>query len=212
MLYIDEIFASIQGESSDAGFPCVFVRLYGCNLKCSFCDQPQDKKSRKKISVEKLINRIRDFHIPNVCITGGEPLLQPEIYSIIYELVNLNYKVSIETNGAVYIEDDPYNRKFKYVMDIKCPSSGMSHKNIYDNLSRLHYIDEVKFVIADRVDYDFAKTIIKNYPTKASILFSPVFDKDMKPVIGKELVQWILEDRLLNVRIQTQLHKILGVL
>lgn len=212
MLYLDEVFLSIQGESSDAGKPCVFVRLYGCNLKCSFCDQPQDNKPKKKISVEKLISKIRDFHVPNVCITGGEPLLQSEIYSVIYELVNLNYTVSIETNGSVYIDDDPYNRKFKYVMDIKCPSSGMSHKNKYDNLSRLQYKDEVKFVIADRIDYDFAKTVLLKYPTKASILFSPVFDENMKPIISKELVNWILEDRLLNVRIQTQLHKILGVL
>ncbi len=211
MIYYDEVFASIQGEGTDAGVPTVFARLYGCNLKCSFCDQPQRKNQRKRISADNLVDLIRNFRIRNVCITGGEPLIQPEVYPVIYDLVSNGNKVSVETNGAVAIDSDPYRRSFKYVMDVKCPSSGMSHHNIYENLSNLHYIDEVKFVIADRDDYDFAKDILKKYHTHAVKLFSPMFDKDKNQKIGSDLCNWLVEDRM-DARVQIQMHKILGVL
>jgi 7-carboxy-7-deazaguanine synthase len=212
MLYYQEVFKSIQGESIDSGLPFTFVRLYGCNLHCGYCDQPQNPCDRKRISVENLIEEVKKLKVPHVCITGGEPLTQPEAYTLIYELVKLNYYVTVETNGAVVIDPDNYIRAFRYIMDIKCPSSGMSEHNLYDNLAVLHPQDEVKFVIADRKDYDFMLEVIKSYPTKARILVSPMFDKDMKPVIGKELVQWVLEDKLHKVRVQIQLHKIIGVL
>jgi 7-carboxy-7-deazaguanine synthase len=210
MLYYDEVFASMQGESTDAGFLCVFVRLYGCNVGCSFCDQPQSKSMRKKISVENLMNLITEFGIKNVCITGGEPLLQPDVYAIIYELVEKGYKVSVETSGCVEIDPDNYNRSYKYVMDVKCPSSGVSHKNVLTNLATLQQKDEVKFVISDERDYNYATKILMNYPTSAKILFSPVFMQD-NPVIGKDLVDWLLRDKLYYVRIQVQMHKVLGV-
>lgn len=211
-MYIDEIFASIQGESTDAGKPCVFVRLFGCNVGCTFCDQKQNSKRKKKMSIGNVVNAISRHHIHNVCITGGEPLLQwDSVYPLILELTGLDYAVSIETSGCVPIDVDYYNRKHKYVMDVKCPSSGVSHKNVLENLMHLLPKDEVKFVISNREDYLYAKKVIQKYPTQATLLFSPCFDDDFKPVIGKELVDWVIADRLLNVRFQIQMHKCLGV-
>ena len=124
--------------------------------------------------------------------------------------MHLGFKVSIETSGCVPIEKSSYRRSYKYVMDIKCPSSGVSEKNIFENLVHLQYNDEVKFVIADSKDYEYMKDVLRKYPTQASILVSPMFDEDEKAVIGNELVGWILEDRL-DVRVQIQLHKVIGV-
>ena len=210
-MYYDEVFCSIQGESSDSGLPCIFIRLYGCPVGCSYCDQPQKPEQRKKISVENIIKQVNKFKgVKNVCITGGEPLIYQETIPIAWELMHLGYKVSIETSGCVPIEDLGYRRSYKYVMDIKCPSSGVSEKNLFENLLHLQSNDEVKFVIADREDYEYMKMVLKKYPTQASILVSPMFDKNQKAVIGKDLIEWILEDKL-NVRVQIQLHKILGV-
>lgn len=211
MLFYDEIFCSIQGESSDSGLPCIFVRLYGCPVGCSYCDQPQTKDQKKRTSVGSIISKITSFKgVKYVCITGGEPLIYPEVTALTWELLHMGYKVSIETSGCVPIEEVTYRRSFKYVMDIKCPSSGVSEKNIFENLLKLQFNDEVKFVIANREDYEYMKKVLKKYPTQASILVSPMFDKDQKAVIGQELVDWILEDRL-NVRVMIQLHKIIGV-
>lgn len=211
MIYLDDIFVSIQGESTDSGLPCVFVRLFGCNVHCSYCDQPQKACNRKRVSVGNLVQMIKKYRIPYVCITGGEPLIQEEIYAVIYELVGDDYKVSIETNGCVPIEPCPYNRSYKYIMDVKCPSSGVSDKNILENLGNLMPHDEVKFVIADEQDYKFAKRILRSYPTSAKILFSPMFDKKGKPVISQELVDWMIKDKFYGVRVQIQIHKILNV-
>ena len=212
ILYLDEVFASIQGESTDAGLPCVFVRLYGCNVGCIFCDQPQYHKNATRISISNLVNKVLRYHIDYVCITGGEPLLQwNALYPVILELVSMGKKVAIETSGCVPIEADPYNRSFKYVMDIKCPSSGVSHKNVYDNLMNLQMKDEVKFVISDKKDYDFMKRILRQYPTPAKILVSPCFTPDLKPVIGKELSDWLIRDHLNHIRVQIQMHKVIGV-
>lgn len=211
MLRVHEIFSTIQGEGYDTGIPCTFVRLFGCNLKCQYCDQPQFKDDLKKMSASKVIDEVRKLRVKNVCITGGEPLLQEEIFVVIYELVALGYNVSIETNGAIELEDYANVRSYKYVMDIKCPSSGVSDANLYSNLAKLHTTDEVKFVIANREDYDFMLKTLRKYPTKAKILLSPMFDYKNKQTIGKDLCEWVLKDRL-NVRIQIQLHKILGVL
>ena len=211
MMFYDEIFCSIQGESSDSGLPCIFVRLYGCPIGCSYCDQPQAPDQKKRTSVGSIISKITSFKgVKYVCITGGEPLIYPEVTALTWELLHMGYKVSIETSGCVPIEEVNYRRSFKYVMDIKCPSSGVSEKNIFENLLKLQFNDEVKFVIANREDYEYMRQVLKKYPTQASILVSPMFDKDQKAVIGQELVDWILEDRL-NVRVQIQLHKIIGV-
>lgn len=212
ILYLDEVFASIQGESTDAGLPCLFVRLFGCNVGCSFCDQPQIPKNRTRISIGNLVDKIMRYHMEYICITGGEPLLQwNALYPVVLELVGYNKKVAIETSGCFPIDADPYNRSFKYIMDIKCPSSGVSRKNVYENLMNLQMKDEVKFVISDREDYEFMKKVLRQYPTPAKILVSPCFTEDFKPKIGPELSEWLIKDRLLNVRVQIQMHKVIGV-
>lgn len=209
MLWVDEIFASIQGESSYMGLPTVFVRLFGCNVGCSYCDTKQ--KERKKMSLENIVNEVRNYKgITHVCVTGGEPLLQDDCMPLVYELQCLNYQVSIETSGCVPIEKVYYHHSYKMVMDVKCPSSGVSGKNIYENLLSLQHGDEVKFVIADRADYDFMLKILRKYPTSADILISPMFGDDLKPKIGKELVDWIIKDGL-KARMQIQMHKVLEV-
>ena len=211
MMYYDEVFASIQGESSDSGLPCIFVRLYGCPVGCVFCDQPQTPDRRKKINIENLMAKVKKFKgIKYVCITGGEPLIYADCIPFVQELMHDGYRVSIETSGCVPIPNLGYRRSFKYVMDIKCPCSGVSEKNLYENMLLLQTNDEVKFVIGDKADYDFMKKVLRTYPTSASILVSPLFNDDGKAVIGKELVDWVLEDKL-NVRVQIQLHKILEV-
>ena len=134
MLFYDEIFCSIQGESSDSGLPCIFIRLFGCPVGCSYCDQPQSISQKKRISVENIVNKVLKFKgVKNICITGGEPLIYKEVLPLTWELMNMGYKVSIETSGCVPIQDLGYRRSYKYVMDIKCPSSGVAHKNIFEN-------------------------------------------------------------------------------
>ena len=213
MLYYDEIFASIQGESTETGYPCIFVRLYGCPVGCVYCDQPQAPKDRHKASIGTIVDKVRRFKgIDRVCITGGEPMIYDDLMALVYELQTLDYQVSIETSGCLPIEREDYNRSFRYIMDVKCPSSGVKHKNVYDNLLKLTAKDDVVFVIKDRADYDFMKQILKLYPTSAQILLSPMFSKEGKPLIGYDLVNWMVEDHLTKCRVQIQIHKILGVL
>lgn len=209
-MYVHEIFTSINGETTYSGEPTTFVRLYGCNVKCVYCDQPQGAKDKHKMSVKKVVDEVRRRMVTNVCITGGEPLLQDETYQVAYELVDCGYNVIIETNGTIAL-DDYSRRRYKYIMDVKTPSSGVSDKNNYNNLEILLPSDEVKFVIGDKNDYEFMKRVLEKYPTQAKILVSPMFSEDLKPLVGKELVEWILEDRL-NVKVQLQIHKILEVL
>lgn len=211
MMYLDEVFLSIQGESTDTGLPCIFVRLYGCPIGCVYCDQPQTLANKHKASIETIMNRVKKYRgVKRVCITGGEPLIyKNDLMPLVWELQYEGYKVSIETSGCLPIEDF-LRRDWKYIMDVKCPSSGVVEKNIYENLLKLHSKDEVVFVIADKKDYEFMKSVLQKYPTQAHILLSPMFNKEGKNVIGKELVGWLLYDRL-DYRIQIQLHKILGV-
>lgn len=212
MFYLDEVFLSIQGESTDTGLPCIFVRLYGCPIGCVYCDQPQTLENKHKASIGTIVDRVKKYKgVKRVCITGGEPLIYTEdLMPLVWELQYEDYQVSIETSGCLPLPDWGSRRDWKYIMDVKCPSSGVIKKNIYENLLRLHTKDEVVFVIADRNDYDFMKDILKKFPTQAHILLSPMFNKENKNVIGKELVEWLLEDRL-DYRIQIQLHKILEV-
>ena len=210
-MYLDEVFLSIQGESTDTGLPCIFVRLYGCPIGCVYCDQPQTLANKHKASIETIMNRVKKYRgVKRVCITGGEPLIyKNDLMPLVWELQYEGYKVSIETSGCLPIEDF-LRRDWKYIMDVKCPSSGVVEKNIYENLLKLHSKDDVVFVIADKKDYEFMKSVLQKYPTQAHILLSPMFNKEGKNVIGKELVGWLLYDRL-DYRIQIQLHKILGV-
>ncbi len=199
-----EIFASIQGESSLVGIPMVFVRLSGCNLRCSYCDTKYAYTDGDTLSVEEIIEKVKNFNIKYVEITGGEPLLQPEVYQLMEELVG-EYQVLLETNGSISIEG--VNPSVKIILDIKTPGSGMCDRNYLKNLDLLKEIDEVKFVITDRNDYEWAKDFISKYKLKVrEILFSPVFGA-LEP---EKLVSWIVQDRL-NVRLNLQIHKYISV-
>lgn len=209
-LSLSEIVSSVQGEGKFTGYPTTFVRLYGCNLNCEWCDTRYALKGKhKNMSVESILGYIFKMGNQHVCITGGEPLIQESVYCLVYDLVDRKYIVSIETNGAVEIDDDTYERSFNYCMDIKCPSSGMSHKNLYSNLGNLHHNDEVKFVIKDYTDFRFAYDVIHDYPTRASIILSPCFNNGGHN--GKELSQWLLEDKIKNARVGLQMHRLLNV-
>lgn len=212
LIFYQEIFSSIQGEGVDAGKPCTFVRLFGCNMKCSYCDQPQKPEEKIRTSVKKIVSQVIKLGVPNVCITGGEPLIQwDSVYPLVLELTNLAFNVSIETNGCCPIEKDNYKRSYKYIMDVKCPSSGMKRYNILENLMNLQSKDEVVFVIKDKKDYNFAKSIIMSYPTSAVINMSPCFEGNTPSKGSRKLVDWILEDRMYNVRVSVQIHKFLQV-
>jgi 7-carboxy-7-deazaguanine synthase len=203
MLKINEIYHSIQGEGSAAGLPCVFVRLTYCNLRCTYCDTEYAFYEGKDFSVEEVVKKVRKYDCKLVEITGGEPLVQmEECLLLMKNLCDVGFNVMIETGGSLTIKDiDP---RVKIIMDLKCPSSGMEKKNLYENINCLKSTDELKFVIGSREDYDWTVDIMNkfNIDDKCEILFSVVFGK-LEPV---QLVNWILEDKL-NIRFQLQMHK-----
>lgn len=213
MLRVHEIFDTIQGEGYDTGLPCTFVRLYGCSVGCSFCDQPQHINETRKMTIDEIVAEVESIGIKYICVTGGEPLEQKEALDMIKTLADKGYKVTVETSGVVPLVLDD-TRNFKYVMDVKCISSGVYNKNDYSNLAKLRETDEVKFVIADRFDYNFAKNVLKTSPTKAKVLLSPMFDPNLKQHVGTDLCKWLVEDNKkerFSARIQLQIHKILNV-
>ncbi len=199
---VNEIYRSIQGESSYVGLPCVFVRLTYCNLRCSYCDTEYAFYEGKDYSVEQILQEVQSFDCPLVEITGGEPLLQEEVYPLMDGLVARHYTVLLETGGSVAV--DRVNSKVIRILDLKCPGSGESHRNLYSNLSQLRSRDEVKFVIGDREDYLWAKKTLEDHRLAdcCTVLFSPVFGK----LLPRQLAQWLLEDNL-RVRLQIQMHK-----
>lgn len=204
MLKINEIYASIQGESSHTGLPCIFIRLTGCNLRCSWCDTAYAFYAGNDLTIEETLQKVDTFGLPLVEITGGEPLLQEDVYPLMEALLKKGYRVMLETSGALPIDKVP-QRVIK-ILDIKCPGSGEEKKNHLENLKLLSPHDEVKFVLLDRADYEWSRDILRKYdmvPSK-QVLFSPVYDK----LNLKDLSQWILKDRL-AVRLQTQLHKVI---
>ena len=202
MLKINEIYYSIQGEGTKAGFPCVFVRLTFCNLRCTYCDTEFAFYEGKDFSIEDIIQEIRVYNCSLVEITGGEPLFQDESYSLMKQLADEGFEVLLETGGSLPIKN--IDKRVKIIMDLKTPSSGMLKKNFYENINYLKNEDEVKFVIGSREDYLWSKEMVEKYALdkKFSVLFSVVFGKRL-PV---DLVNWILKDKL-NVRFQLQMHK-----
>ncbi len=204
MLKINEIYASIQGESSHTGLPCVFIRLTGCNLRCSWCDTAYAFYEGNDLTIEETLQKVETFGLPLVEITGGEPLLQEDVYPLMEALLKKGYRVMLETSGALPIDKVP-QRVIK-ILDIKCPGSGEEKKNHLENLKLLSPHDEVKFVLLDRADYEWSRDLLRKYDLAPStqVLFSPVYDK----LNLKDLSQWILKDRL-AVRLQTQLHKVI---
>lgn len=204
---ICEIFSSLNGEGKYTGHPTTFIRLSGCPFSCSYCDTLYAKTIGKKMSIDKIMTEVNKLGNKYVCITGGEPLAQNDTMSLVYELLSFSYIVSIETSGLIEIEEDGYARTFNYTMDIKCPSSGVSDNNVYTNLSRLKSYDEVKFVIADSQDLEFAKTTLKKHPTKAQVIYSPVNNNlDVAKMITESLINKDIQGKL-----GLQLHKILDI-
>ena len=202
MLEVTEIYRSVQGESTYMGLPCVFIRLTGCNLRCVWCDTTHAFHNGKNLSIDQIIGQVKSYKINLVEITGGEPLLQKEVFPLMESLLKNEFKVMLETSGSLSIENVP--TEVIKIIDLKCPGSGEENKNLWKNLSHLTSKDEIKFVIADKVDYEWSKEVLKDYELdkKNSILFSPVFEK----LKLKDLAEWILEDNL-PVRLHTQLHK-----
>jgi len=201
---ITEIFFSIQGESSYAGLPCVFVRFTGCPLRCSWCDTAYAFYEGTERSLESILNEVERYDCRLVEITGGEPLAQAEAHGLITALTDRGYTVLIETSGAIDLA--PVDPRAILIMDLKCPGSGMEDRNRWSNLSLLKPRDEVKFVINDRADYDWAVGIIRRHDLsdRHRVLLSPVFG-ELEP---QTLADWILADRL-RVRFQLQVHKLI---
>lgn len=204
-LRITEIFHSLQGETSTVGLPTVFVRLTGCPLRCGYCDTEYAFYGGEKRSQADILNEVASYQAEYVTVTGGEPLAQPACIDLLKALCDEGYKVSLETSGAMDVSAvDP--RVIK-ILDLKTPGSKEVEKNLYSNIEHLNAHDQIKFVICDRGDYDWARFKIDEYQLTdkaAEILFSPSFGQ-VEPV---ELAEWVLADRL-KARVQVQLHKLL---
>jgi 7-carboxy-7-deazaguanine synthase len=197
-----EIFASVQGESTYAGAPCVFVRLTGCNLRCAYCDTVYAYDEGREISLGELVSTVASFGITLVELTGGEPLLQPDAFRLASRLLDEGLKVLIETNGSVSISGA--DRRAVLIMDVKTPGSGMFDRMDLNNLELLRPHDELKFVITDREDYEWARCFIeeRGLLPRRTVLLSPVSGS----LAPRDLVRWIIDDRL-AVRLNLQLHK-----
>ncbi|MDH5786384.1 MAG: 7-carboxy-7-deazaguanine synthase QueE [Chromatiales bacterium] len=203
-LRITEIFLSLQGEAAAVGWPTVFVRLTGCPLRCRYCDTDYAFTGGKSMTIDAVVAAIRQYGVNHVCVTGGEPLAQKGCLELLRRLCDADHEVSLETSGALDIcgVDERVSR----VMDIKTPCSGEAAKNRYENIALLRENDQVKLVIGDRNDYEWAVAIERKYQLheRCSVLFSPVFGS----IEPRQLAEWIIADRL-PVRFQLQLHKIL---
>ncbi|HEX6938224.1 MAG TPA: radical SAM protein [Longimicrobiales bacterium] len=209
-LRVTEIFHSIQGESTWAGLPCTFVRLTGCPLRCVWCDTEYAFYGGEKLSLDAILARVDEIGTPLVEITGGEPLIHRNAFRLAGRLLDRGYTVLVETSGAVDVA--PLDPRVHKIMDLKCPGSGEERRNLWSNLEHLTGRDEVKFVIKDRADYEWARAVVRERGladrlrdgSLRAVLFSPVWDA----MDFRELAAWILEDRL-PVRYQIQLHKVI---
>jgi len=197
-----EIFTSIQGESSYAGLPCTFIRMTGCNLRCSYCDTVYAYHEGKELSEEDIIREVRHAGTSLVEITGGEPLLQKEVLRLVKRLLDEGYMVLIETNGSMNIKE--VDKRAVVILDIKTPGSGMSERMDLSNIKDIKNTDEIKFVITDRNDYEWSKEIIFRYrlADRCRLLMSPAYSI----LLPEMLARWMIEDRL-QARLNLQIHK-----
>ena len=203
-LKVNEIFYSLQGESSYIGLPTIFIRLTGCPMRCSYCDTAYAFNAGDNFTIDETLAAISKYKTKNVTITGGEPLAQKECWNLLKCLCDSGYTVSLETGGAISISK--IDKRVKIILDIKTPGSGEEKNNLWENLELIKPKDEIKFVITDKKDYVWAKNALikEKLNEKALVLFSPVYG-DINP---KDLAEWILKDQL-PVRFQIQLHKII---
>jgi len=203
-LKINEIYYSVQGESTHTGRPCIFIRLTYCNLRCSYCDTEYAFYEGKDMKITHIMSEIQQWNCNLVEVTGGEPLFQEKCIDLLHELINSNYEVMLETGGSLSISDVP--KKVIKIVDFKCPSSKMEKKNMWSIVDDLQGHDEVKFVIGNREDFDWAKDKITEYSLDkiCTLLFSPTFGE----IAPQLIVEWILADNL-PVRMQMQMHKMI---
>ncbi len=200
---INEIFYSIQGESSRIGFPTVFIRLTGCPMRCTYCDTAYAFHQGNQQEIDAIINQVQQYPTKFVTVTGGEPLAQKNCLDLLDQLCDLGYEVSLETGGGIDIS--PVNAKVKIILDIKTPKSGEVENNFWPNLKQIKPMDEIKFVVADQEDFEWAiQTMHEHQLDQKKILFSPVYNQ----LEGELLAKWIL-DHGIEARLQLQLHKIL---
>lgn len=207
---VNEIFLSIDGEGYRTGLPVVFIRLYGCNLNCSYCDTRYscEQQEYKEMSLYDILAQVLSYGVPRVTLTGGEPLIHPGVKDLIVSLVANDIEVNIETNGAVDLDEFiefKYNSKVVFTMDYKCKSSGMEDKMILSNLEFLQPKDVIKFVVSNYNEMEKMEYILESSKCKAQAYVSPVFGA----IEPKELVEYILDNKLNNVKVQVQLHKII---
>jgi 7-carboxy-7-deazaguanine synthase len=200
---VNEIFYSIQGEGKLVGIPSIFLRLTGCNLRCSFCDTKYAYLQGKEMSIPAILDKIRKFTCNNICITGGEPLLQKDTIKLIEALLQKNYEICLETNGSISIKKLVEKKSLVISLDIKCPSSGSHEQMNIKNISYLSEKDQLKFIINNKKDYNYAKEIFKRHNPSCTVFFQSVWGTN-----PKKLASWILNDRL-PVRLALQLHKII---
>ncbi len=203
-LRITEIFHSLQGESRPVGYPTAFVRLTGCPLRCGYCDTAYAFHGGQRMDVATILARVAEFQVRYVCVTGGEPLAQPACLGLLSALCAAGYRVSLETSGALDIA--AVDQRVAVVLDLKTPASGECERNLWSNLPLLKPEDQIKFVICDRPDYEWARDQLReqDLPARCEVLFSPAWEQQS----ARDLADWILEDRL-PVRLQIQLHKYL---
>jgi 7-carboxy-7-deazaguanine synthase len=204
MLKVNEIFLSVQGEGLYIGRPTVFVRLTGCNLRCTWCDTEYAFEEGEEMTVDEVLARVEEYGVKEVCITGGEPLLQDEAIGLMFRLIDRGYHIVLETNGSVNIEEVPAEEEVSIAMDIKCPSSGMVERMLFSNIELLGPGDFLKFVVADEKDYEYAMEILDTYQPECEAVFTPVGGAELK-----WLAERLIEDRGRDVRILPQLHKII---
>jgi len=203
-LRITEIFHSLQGETRTVGLPTAFIRLTGCPLRCDYCDTAYAFKGGTWFSIEEIVEKIADYQVEYVTVTGGEPLAQPKCMALLKRLCDQGYNVSLETSGAFDISD--VDLRVMRVVDLKTPDSGECAKNLYSNLDHLHSQDAIKFVVCSRADYEWARQVYTKYELfkRCEVLFSPSYEQQP----ARELAEWIIADKL-KARLQIQLHKYL---
>ncbi|KJV40560.1 7-carboxy-7-deazaguanine synthase QueE [Acinetobacter brisouii] len=212
-LRITEIFYSLQGEANTAGLPTVFIRLTGCPLRCTYCDTTYSFEGGERWSLDKIIETAQAYQTPYICVTGGEPLAQPNCIALLDRLCELGFEVSLETSGALDVSK--VDQRVSKVLDLKTPTSGEAHRNLLSNLDLLTTKDQIKFVICNREDYEWSKQQLAEYQLQqkvSTVWFSPAFAVEKGnaklPRFARDLAQWILDDHL-PVRFQLQLHKLL---